>query len=210
MLREALTTRAQTASEEKGRAVEALARQVLERWKTTKMKKGEEEKDANEIVLGVLETLKEERAEAHRVGKLVKKKEKKETTDAETQKETTIDDGNEKVPLAATMNFGTIIAQEMAAKEALWKPKDEDGGEGGLGRTFSRRVFRVLERGRDVACVGNGAYGRRSCRGDSHDDDDHDSGGGGGAHTDSIVDRRTLRGDCVGTFAADDTAGRAQ
>ena len=127
MVREALTTlRAQTASEEKGRTVEALARRVSERWKTTKMKKGEEEKDANEIVLGVLETLKEEMAEAHRVGKLVKKKEKKETTDAETQKETTIDDGNEKVPLAVTMNFGAIIAQEMAAKEALWKPKDED------------------------------------------------------------------------------------
>ena len=126
MVREALTTRAQTASEEKGRTVEALARQVLERWKTTKMKKDEEEKDANEIVLGVLETLKEEMAEAHRVGKLVKKKEKKETTDAETQKETTIDDGNEKVPLAVTLNFGAIIAQEMAAKEALWKPKDEE------------------------------------------------------------------------------------
>ena len=38
MLREALTTlRAQTASEEKRRTVEALARQVLERWKTTKI-----------------------------------------------------------------------------------------------------------------------------------------------------------------------------
>ena len=80
ILREALLTRRRTRADRLGGEREGgdgSGEKVEERWKTTKMKRGEKASDANEIVLGVLETLEEEMVEAHRVGKLVKKKKRK-------------------------------------------------------------------------------------------------------------------------------------
>ena len=116
------------AGEEKERAVVAVARKVEERWKSVKMiKRGEKASDAREILLGVLETLEEEMVEAHRVGKLPKKKKKKVEETAKKEEETTKD--ADKKELEAPLNFGEIVAQEMAAKEALWKPKEEEEEE---------------------------------------------------------------------------------
>ena len=78
------------AGEEKERAVVAVARKVEERWKSVKMiKRGEKAGDAREILLGVLETLEEEMVEAHRVGKLPKKKKKIVFPPVEVQRRTT-------------------------------------------------------------------------------------------------------------------------
>ena len=116
------------AGEEKERAVMAVARKVEERWKRVKMiKRGEKASDAREILSGVLETLEEEMVEAHRVGKLPKKKKKKVEETAKKEEETTKD--ADKKELEAPLNFGEIVAQEMAAKEALWKPKEEEEEE---------------------------------------------------------------------------------
>ena len=114
------------AGEEKERAAMAVARKVEERWKRVKIKRGEKASDAREILLGVLETLEEEMVEAHRVGKLPKKKKKVEET-AKKEEETTKD--ADKKESEAPLNFGEIVAQEMAAKEALWKPKEEEEEE---------------------------------------------------------------------------------
>jgi len=112
--------------EEKERAVGSMARKVRERWEKMKRKRVEDNGDAKEIILGVLETLEEEMAEAHRVGKLLakKKKNKKETTEKNKKAE-----DESEAELKAPLNFGEIIAQEMAAKEALWKPKEEEEKE---------------------------------------------------------------------------------
>ncbi|CAL6282878.1 unnamed protein product [Bathycoccus prasinos] len=115
------------AGEEKERAAMAVARKVEERWKRVKIKRGEKASDAREILLGVLETLEEEMVEAHRVGKLPKKKKKKVEETAKKEEETTKD--ADKKELEAPLNFGEIVAQEMAAKEALWKPKEEEEEE---------------------------------------------------------------------------------
>ena len=103
-----------------------MARKVRERWEKVKRKRVEDNGDAKEIMLGVLKNLEEEMAEAHRVGKLLAKKEKnkKETTEKNKKPE----DENE-AELKASLNFGEIIAQEMAAKEAMWKPKEEEDEE---------------------------------------------------------------------------------
>jgi hypothetical protein len=106
----------------------AVARKVEERWKRVKIiKRGEKASDAREILLGVLETLEEEMVEAHRVGKLPKKKKKKVEETARKEEETTKD--ADKKESEAPLNFGEIVAQEMAAKEALWKPKEEEEEE---------------------------------------------------------------------------------
>ncbi|CAL6282091.1 unnamed protein product [Bathycoccus prasinos] len=116
------------AGEEKERAAMAVARKVEERWKRVKIiKRGEKASDAREILLGVLETLEEEMVEAHRVGKLPKKKKKKVEETAPKEEETTKD--ADKKESEAPLNFGEIVAQEMAAKEALWKPKEEEEEE---------------------------------------------------------------------------------
>jgi hypothetical protein len=110
--------------EEKERAVGSMARKVRERWEKVKRKRVEDNGDAKEIILGMLETLEEEMAEAHRVGQLLAKKNKKETTEKNKKAE-----GENEAELKAPLNFGEIIAQEMAAKEALWKPKEEEENE---------------------------------------------------------------------------------